>query len=353
MPRPPSRGRVSSPFGWRTHPITGKRTHHNGEDTLGEGNFAPVTGRVVFAGWDSTGAGFGWAVGIQRAYENEVWWIAHHGTSPSVNPLKVKVGDWVEEGVTYLGKKGTTGASTAEHCHTECRINGNARPLSGVAVDPRSRYASPSGGGMEIIMSWDDWLPTRSPDTLQVSGSAPAKEILAYIEAYTKGMMEADRRNPANPEQLTGDKQRLARLVAFTEARSASIYQGVNSPNHGLSVIANTVNEVKDIVEQIGAPTNIEVTVPVASIKAALLDPEVIAAIQGPIIEMLNEIPTNGELGQALTSAVVLVNEHADENKDAIIAAMPAGSGGGSSSYNLSLTIDEIPGTATGTATAN
>jgi hypothetical protein len=63
------------------------------------------------------------------------------------------------------------------------------------------------------------------------------------------------------------------------------------------------------------------------------------------------DLPTNGEMGQALTSTVALVNEHADENKDAIIAAIPSGSGGSASTYSLNLNIDQVPGTATGTAT--
>src|SRR5690606_7684870 len=66
---------------------------------------------------------------------------------------------------------------------------------------------------------------------------------------------------------------------------------------------------------------------------------------------LLADLPTKGELGQALTSTVALVNEHADENKDAIIAAIPSGSGGSASTYSLNLNIDQVPGTATGTAT--
>lgn len=66
---------------------------------------------------------------------------------------------------------------------------------------------------------------------------------------------------------------------------------------------------------------------------------------------VLLDLPTTGELGQALTSTVALVNEHADDNKDAIIAAIPQGGSGGTSAYSLSIDIDSVPGTATGTAT--
>lgn len=41
-------------------------------------------------------------------------------------------------------------------------------------------------------------------------------------------------------------------------------------------------------------------------------------------ITFLTNLPTSGELGQALTSTVVLVNDHADENRDEIIDAINA-----------------------------
>lgn len=68
---------------------------------------------------------------------------------------------------------------------------------------------------------------------------------------------------------------------------------------------------------------------------------------------MLDDIATKGELSQALTSTVVLVNEHADENKDEVLEAIEEIPSGGASSaaYSLELNIDGVPGTATGTAT--
>jgi hypothetical protein len=77
------------------------------------------------------------------------------------------------------------------------------------------------------------------------------------------------------------------------------------------------------------------------------------AALRDAVTASITDLPTKGGLGQALTSTVVLVNEHADENKDAIIDAIshiPGGGSGVSGSYSLSLDIDTVPGTATGTA---
>lgn len=102
------------------------------------------------------------------------------------------------------------------------------------------------------------------------------------------------------------------------------------------------------ILDQILAATGGPVTITIDDAAANLIAQKVATLIQSS----LDDLPTNGEIGQALTSTVALVNEHADANKDAIIAAIPSdGSGGSASTYALSLNIEQVPGTATGTAT--
>lgn len=142
MPRPPSHGTVSSPFGMRINPNDGVYRMHYGEDTLGEGNYAPVTGVVVFAAYDTTGTGLGYAVGIREtARPTVIWWVGHHAS------LDVAVGARTVESVTYLGPKGESGAAKGVHCHTERRVGGAARPGSGRATNPRDYYTAKAGGG--------------------------------------------------------------------------------------------------------------------------------------------------------------------------------------------------------------
>jgi hypothetical protein len=161
MPRPPSTGAVSSPYGMRFNPNDGIYRMHYGEDTLGVGNTAPANGVVVFAGWDKTGTGLGWAIGIrENANPDVIWWIAHHGTTSLWNPLKVAVGFGTVEGVTYLGPKGYTGAAKGEHAHTERRVGGAARPGSGTPTNPRNYYTGGAGGGgLPIITKRRDDMP--------------------------------------------------------------------------------------------------------------------------------------------------------------------------------------------------
>lgn len=136
----------------RLHPITGQYRMHYGEDTIGDGNYATVTGAVVYAGWDSTGHGFGNCVGVREdANPDRIWWTAHFSA------ILVRVGQRVGEGTSYNGPLGMTGAATGPHAHQECRVGGAARPGSGTAINPRLAYGGGgSGGGGTIPLPSDE-----------------------------------------------------------------------------------------------------------------------------------------------------------------------------------------------------
>ena len=116
---------ISSPFGWRIHPIEKIRKHHNGVDyagALGTPVHAIADGTVIFAGPSTlkfkTGepAGGGYLVKIRHKVNGK--WI----TSAYMHLLKgsvaVKKGQKVEEG-TVIGKLGNTGEATGPHTHFE------------------------------------------------------------------------------------------------------------------------------------------------------------------------------------------------------------------------------------------
>lgn len=116
----PVHGRVSSPFGWRTHPIFKSRIFHTGIDyavPLGTPIKAANSGKVIYSGWYG---GYGKVV------------IIDHGSctgSPTttlyahMSKQKVVVGQKVARGQT-IGLVGTTGYSTGPHLHFEVRIKG-------------------------------------------------------------------------------------------------------------------------------------------------------------------------------------------------------------------------------------
>ena len=117
----PVRGWVSSGFGRRVSPFTGKDTIHGGLDISAPMRtpvIAPATGMVTFAGNE---AGLGNTVALLHGYGMRT--IYGH-----MDKLKVKMGQPVRRG-DVLGWVGNTGLSTGPHLHYEIEV-------SGTAVDP-------------------------------------------------------------------------------------------------------------------------------------------------------------------------------------------------------------------------
>ena len=123
----PIQGRITSPFGWRTHPIFNTRTFHSGIDiggpTLGAIK-ASNSGKVIYTGWYG---GYGKVVIVEHGMVNGkpvTTLYAHMSSIAVANGTKVQRGQ-------VLGYEGTTGYSTGPHCHFEVRVNGQPNnPLS-------------------------------------------------------------------------------------------------------------------------------------------------------------------------------------------------------------------------------
>ena len=110
---------VTSRFGKRIHPITGKETNHNGMDIDGYGHegypiIACDAGVVVAAKWSDS---YGYYVMIDHG--NGMQTLYAH-----MSAMAVKYGDKVTQGQT-IGYLGSTGWSTGTHCHLEVYVNGS------------------------------------------------------------------------------------------------------------------------------------------------------------------------------------------------------------------------------------
>jgi len=115
--------RISSYYGWRIHPITGRRKFHDGLDiaaNTGNPVYVYTDGKVVQAGWNG---GYGLSIlvdhgnGLQTRY-------AH------LSKIYVKVGQKVKTG-ERIGAVGSTGNSTGPHLHFEVIKNGQTKnPLN-------------------------------------------------------------------------------------------------------------------------------------------------------------------------------------------------------------------------------
>lgn len=124
-----SSARMSSVFGYRIHPVTGKSQFHKGMDfaaPIGTPIYATGNGVVTFSGW---GTGYGRYVEVDHG-NGTVTRYAH--TSANY----VNVGDTVYAN-QQIAAVGNTGRSTGAHLHYEVRQNGQAiNPQTYLAMAP-------------------------------------------------------------------------------------------------------------------------------------------------------------------------------------------------------------------------
>lgn len=116
----PIYGRITSPFGWRRHPIFNSRSFHSGVDIGGpyNGNVrASNAGRVIYAGWYG---GYGKVVIVDHGQVNGIPTTTLYA---HLNSARVTPGEYVSKG-QVIGYEGTTGYSTGPHVHFEVRVNG-------------------------------------------------------------------------------------------------------------------------------------------------------------------------------------------------------------------------------------
>jgi hypothetical protein len=111
--------RISSPYGFRVNPVTGKQGVHNGVDLAApEGTpvFAVREGKVSAVGEDPV---FGLFVII--SHQNN--WVSLYG---HLSKIESHLNQELKSG-NLIGRVGSTGQSTGPHLHFELRQNGQAR----------------------------------------------------------------------------------------------------------------------------------------------------------------------------------------------------------------------------------
>lgn len=118
----PVKGRISSKYGNRTHPVTGAKSFHNGIDIAaptGTDVLAPADGVVSKISWHNGG-------GNQLHIKHDNGYTTGYA---HLSSYAVKVGDKVKKG-QKVAEVGNTGASTGPHLHL------TVRDKSGNLVDP-------------------------------------------------------------------------------------------------------------------------------------------------------------------------------------------------------------------------
>ncbi|WP_456155451.1 murein hydrolase activator EnvC family protein [Veillonella sp.] len=113
----PVSGEITSPYGYRVHPIWGTTIYHSGID-IGVDEGTPVhaadSGVIVWSGWMG---GYGYAVVIDHG--NGLSTLYGHNSE-----LAVDEGQSVSKG-QVIAYAGSTGNSTGPHVHFEVRENGD------------------------------------------------------------------------------------------------------------------------------------------------------------------------------------------------------------------------------------
>ena len=132
--------RVTSPYGWRYHPVHKTRSFHTGIDIAapaGSSVWAPLTGKIA-AVFDAIRSGGGLTVVIRGS-------IGGREVQAGVCHLSralVRVGDVVSAGAEIAKSGGIPGAygsgsSTAPHVHLTVRIDGSRVDPQGDAISWR------------------------------------------------------------------------------------------------------------------------------------------------------------------------------------------------------------------------
>jgi murein DD-endopeptidase MepM/ murein hydrolase activator NlpD len=115
----PTRGWLTSRYGPRISPFTGRRQHHAGIDIAaasGAEIVAPAAGRVVFVGKKGP---LGKALVLEHGFG--VRTVYGH-----TKAIHVKIGQEVERG-ELVAAVGSTGRSTGPHLHYVVEVNGKSR----------------------------------------------------------------------------------------------------------------------------------------------------------------------------------------------------------------------------------
>ena len=114
--KPTTYSRVSSPFGWRVHPVYGDWRFHNGIDLSAEQGtpiIATRSGVVTVATWHDA-SGYYVYVNHQDGFISKYLHMTHYIVDP---------GDYVEAG-DIIGYVGSTGTSTGPHLHFTIEYKG-------------------------------------------------------------------------------------------------------------------------------------------------------------------------------------------------------------------------------------
>lgn len=117
--RPIRKGWISSYYGMRNDPFSGKREHHDGVDLAGKDGSKVISVASGVVTWSSDRYGYGNLVEVNHGNG----YVTRYGHNKKI---LVAVGDKVAKGED-LALMGSTGRSTGPHVHFEVLLNGRSQ----------------------------------------------------------------------------------------------------------------------------------------------------------------------------------------------------------------------------------
>lgn len=227
--KPGKAWKVTSPFGWRSHPIKKTKKHHNGVDIWQGGAVsyleACFDGKVVAISTSVDPNGAGNKVVVQSTVMGKkITWTYFHMVAGSI---KVKVGQKIEAG-TVVGKMGQTGFATGKHVHWEIWAGHlKSQPLKGFATG--KGFYDPMAFTKSAIAfeKANAAAPQATPD------DAPVHEMPAHSVP-----VEAEAPKPAvvAPQPVVEAPKAPAPVVAPVSAKPA-IGEGLKLGSKGANVV--------------------------------------------------------------------------------------------------------------------
>ncbi len=181
--------KLTSDFGYRVHPITKAKKHHNGADLWG--GKEPLLVEAFYDGVviakASSPAGFGHYVVLRHKIDGKSYTSLYaHLKAPSKLRLKQRV-----DAGAVIGIMGTSGASTGKHLHFEIG-KGATHPF--ISGGDGSRYMNPLKFVAAVIKKWEAARELALEDAngpLATSPTEPVQSVPAH------SLSEADRAKAA------------------------------------------------------------------------------------------------------------------------------------------------------------
>ncbi|ENH97902.1 hypothetical protein J416_03076 [Gracilibacillus halophilus YIM-C55.5] len=186
--------RITSPYGNRTHPISGGADFHSGVDLV-KSHQAPIhsftSGTVLYAGFGQSGTGFGGYGNVVfiKDRNNRGLLYAHLDRIAVSNHQRVSEGE-------VIGYQGATGYVTGSHLHFEVRKQAESSPPYGYrsnesasTMDP-IEYIQQRTSSSQLIESGDRGSDVEDiqQKLLRLGYALPTYGLMVYL-----GMKQSER----------------------------------------------------------------------------------------------------------------------------------------------------------------